>query len=40
MEGKDVEILGYLSIIKDPRLDRKKLHALGVSIFQGNGCHE
>ena len=35
MEGKDVEILGYLSIIKDPRLDRKKLHALGDILFIG-----
>jgi len=35
MEEKDLEILGYLSIIKDPRLNRKKLHDLGDILFIG-----
>lgn len=35
MEEKEIEILGYLSIIKGPRLDRKKLHALGDILFIG-----
>ena len=26
MEEKESELLGYLSIVSDPRLDRKKLH--------------
>ena len=35
MEGKKLEILGYLSIIKDPRLERKKLHLLSDILFIG-----
>lgn len=35
MEGKELEILGYLSIIKDPRLERKKLHLLSDVLFIG-----
>ena len=33
MDSDTSELLGYLSIIKDPRLDRKKLHNLGDILF-------
>lgn len=33
MEESQPELLGYLSIIKDPRLDRKKLHQLTDILF-------
>ena len=35
IENKQTELLGYLSIIKDPRLDRKKLHSLQDILFIG-----
>ena len=35
MEGTQPELLGYLSIIHDPRLDRKKLHLLTDILFIG-----
>jgi predicted transposase YbfD/YdcC len=33
MKQKEVELLGYLSIVQDPRLDRKKLHKLTDILF-------
>ncbi len=33
MEIQDKELLGYLSIIQDPRLERKKLHKLTDILF-------
>ena len=33
MEEKESELLGYLSIISNPRLDRKKLHSLTDILF-------
>lgn len=33
MKQADVELLGYLSIVRDPRLDRKKLHRLSDILF-------
>lgn len=33
MDRTDTELLGYLSIIQDPRLDRKKLHKLTEILF-------
>ena len=33
MEEKESELLGYLSIISDPGLDRKKLHSLTDILF-------
>jgi hypothetical protein len=33
MEESKAELLGYLSIIRDPRLDRKKLHLLTDILF-------
>jgi hypothetical protein len=30
---KEIELLGYLSIVRDPRLDRKKLHKLTDILF-------
>lgn len=35
MEEQQPELLGYLSIIRDPRLDRKKLHSLTDILFIG-----
>jgi len=35
MDESDIKVLGYLSIIKDPRLDRKKLHQLTDILFIG-----
>lgn len=33
MKQKEIELLGHLSIIRDPRLDRKKRHKLGDILF-------
>ena len=33
MDGEEVELLNYLTIVKDPRLDRKKLHLLKDILF-------
>lgn len=33
MDGHSVELLNYLTIVKDPRLDRKKLHLLTDILF-------
>ncbi len=35
MEESNNELLGYLSIIQDPRLERKKLHRLTDILFIG-----
>lgn len=33
MEGTNAELLGYLTIVRDPRIERKKLHLLSDILF-------